>query len=446
MPVAYDLVIIGGAPEGRTAAIAAATTGARVALVEPPGAWQQSHQLAALQQALRHSIGWAQLPTWVTLKATITASARSAAAIAALGVDVITGEAQFLAGNRPQLQVPHRCLSARAYLLATGPIRPPIEGQTLSPAQLLQLTQPPQTVALLGARAAEIEWAFALSAANIQVRLLAERCLPAEDTDIQRLLRHQLMAVGVVLNPIDKLEKIKSLDQQTQLWIEGTPTSVDHLLSLPNHRAWVAQLDLAAVGLSLDRGRLKVNRWLQTAHPRIYAVGALLGGEDRPVLAELEAQAAVQNALFWRRRRLTYRAVTYGLQGLSEVGRAGLSEQQARSRYGSDRLQIVSASALPPANSQYAVNFCKLISLDSHQIIGMHLMGNGAIGLAAALGLSLRQRRLTVTSLAEQPAAPQTLAALVQQTASQLQQRRWQVGQWQRDWAENWFNWRRSRR
>ncbi|HZG38205.1 MAG TPA: hypothetical protein VEZ50_05935 [Nodosilinea sp.] len=37
-------------------------------------------------------------------------------------------------------------------------------------------------------------------------------------------------------------------------------------------------------------------------------------------------------------------------------------------------------------------------------------------------------------------------AAMVLFMADTWQQQRWHQGTWRRDWAENWVNWRRSRR
>ncbi|MGB7085725.1 MAG: hypothetical protein WBD47_09225, partial [Phormidesmis sp.] len=53
MPTDYDLVILGGAIEGRTAAMTAAGYGARVALVEPPSLFERRQQQHYLLQGLQ---------------------------------------------------------------------------------------------------------------------------------------------------------------------------------------------------------------------------------------------------------------------------------------------------------------------------------------------------------------------------------------------------------
>jgi len=44
------------------------------------------------------------------------------------------------------------------------------------------------------------------------------------------------------------------------------------------------------------------------------------------------------------------------------------------------------------------------------------------------------------------PTLSHSHAAMVLFMADTWQQQRWHQGTWRRDWAENWVNWRRSRR
>ena len=53
MPADYDLVILGGGLEGRIAAMTAVGYGARVALVEPPGLFDDGQQQRFFLQGLR---------------------------------------------------------------------------------------------------------------------------------------------------------------------------------------------------------------------------------------------------------------------------------------------------------------------------------------------------------------------------------------------------------
>ncbi|MEO1404131.1 MAG: FAD-dependent oxidoreductase [Cyanobacteria bacterium J06635_1] len=456
MPVEYDLAIIGGTPEGRTAAIAAAKTGARVALVEPPAAWQQQVYVDTLRQGLAAGVGatWGEVKTWAQIATYAQAEQLSSAAIAALGVDVVLDQGAFQSGRLPILQTAQRAIPARGYLLATGATArlPQIEGLAtaapLSLKQLAQLEALPQRIALMGHQAMAIEWAFTLAQAGVQVTwvLTGDRFLIAEDVDIQRLLGQQLLAAGVEVINQSQIDKIQPTEAQIQIWIRDQFIEVDAVVIASRDSPNLAGLNLSALGIQPSGPGIRVNRWLQTAHPRIYAVGAVLGGEDRSDLAAQEAQAAVHNALFWHCQTVAYAYTTYGLATPNEVGRVGLTEHQAHQRYGDRAQEYHNASVSLTSTDPNKINFCKLIYLDgTQQLIGAHLIGVGAYSMAHSLAAAMRQHPVTLTALAQPSSAPQTLTTLVQQTAQHPANHRWQIGQWRRDWAENWFNWRRSR-
>lgn len=463
MPVDYDLVILGGTPEGRLAANVAATTGARVALVEPHHRWQRLTFAQYLQTGLRYPIqsDWQRLHAWVTLATDRQASSLSLAALAAQGVDVICGEGQFQPSpnphrhpeKRPRFDVNQRQLFSRGYLIASGSSPDLSEmgvGQqdwVLTPERVALLDHLPEQIALLGAHGTTVEWAtaFAKMGVRVIVVLAKDQFLPAEDSDIQRLVFQQMMTLGVQFIPQGQIHHIQALSEnQWQLALADQTIEVEALILPDNCQPNVTGLGLEAVGVRPSPRGLRVNDKLQTTHPRIYAIGSVLGGESCPEIALQELQVAVHNALFWNQHRVSYSTMAYGLWGPNEMGHAGLTERQARQIYG-DSIQILQSSQVPTlAQADYDLAFCKLIVREEGQLMGGHLIGPRARTLAADLEPYLA-RKGAIAQLAIRGSVPDTLATVLQQTAAQLIQDRWTIGHWRRDWAENWFNYRRSR-
>lgn len=467
--VDYDLVILGGAPEGRIAALTATAMGARVALVEPPGRWQQQRQTDYLLQGLRQvgqqrqsaaaafwsqsgggSLDWSRLLRWSAIAAESEASIVSAAVLGARGVDLILAPPVQLASS-PSVRVAtqQRRLLGRGLLIATGTVPDypnPNRQAALSgaPDCLYQHSALPQRIAIFGGSLTALAWAQALRAAGAEVSLIAPRLLPGEDSDIRRLLLGQLTAEGIGVTPSSSAEKA---ERQLSLHIQKPPPDCCLVLS-PQQVAWSQQL--AAAGIPLQTGRLCVNRYLQTAQSRVFACGSVLGGLDHSALAALEAETAVHNALFWPRRTIQYQTFPYSSQTQPPVGRVGLTEVQARQRYGGE-VQVLTASAANAASLNAEIphpSFCKLICLENGRLLGAHLLGVGAGEVAYGLALWLKSG----TSVDRLPsrwahfeALSPTLTSLLQRAVSQRRQARWQIGSWRRDSAENWFNWRRSR-
>lgn len=431
MPSDYDLVILGGSLEGRSAAMAAVGYGARVALVEPPGLFddgqRQRFLLKGLQQLAqvrqRQAVGewfgygppsgeldWSALVEWSRIAAESQSVRLSGAALSASGVDVVLERPERLSRGMV-VMTENRRLSARGVLAAYGVV------PAVMP--LVAANSTPDAVDVGGGCAIALAWAEALAAVGVRVRLIAERLLPGADGDVRRLVRSQLIAAGI---------KIAAEADQNNLTLKIEPAQPT--LTLPDF----------VYDRSAKHSYLKVNNKLQTAHSRLFACGSALGGSLNARLAEYEAKIAVRNALFLPTEQVDYSSV---VQGYGRYAGAGLTQAEAERRYG-DAVRVWTASDARSADLSRVEplpEFCKLV-FERDRLVGIHLLGEGTEGLACLLSQRLGQR---VSGLANGRLSGQALVDLVLRGTAQYQSSQWQIDHWRRDWAENWFNWRRSR-
>jgi hypothetical protein len=78
------------------------------------------------------------------------------------------------------------------------------------------------------------------------------------------------------------------------------------------------------------------------------------------------------------------------------------------------------------------------------RLLGAQIWGSYARDLSQTVaGMMQNDRRIHHWECFS--ALPHSHAEILEQMVAQWQQQRWQPGTWRRDWAENWFNWRRSR-
>ncbi|NEQ53007.1 MAG: NAD(P)/FAD-dependent oxidoreductase [Leptolyngbya sp. SIO3F4] len=427
----YDLAILGGSIYSRLAASSAAQKGARVALIAPN--WRENNTAWYLWQALHMANGhsdrltWPILIDWVSSRCEYTSL--SPTVLRLQGIDVILEPGSFR--QDLQLQLTTRCLKASRYLLTDGyGLSAGVNENNLLCNQLMQLSTIPKRITIVGHGATVVEWAYALSHfATVTLTLLDQELLPAEDHDIQRLVKGQLKSLG-----IDVI-----LSSHCASHSSAQPNDTDLVVTVPDSSCWES-LGLENIGLGSGKS-ISVNRYLQTNRAQIYASGGSLGGEDRAELTQQETIIAVDNALFGRRYIISYESVSYAIHLLSPIGRWGMTEEQAIARFG-EAVEVFQASCLPEmTENPMQTNFCKFIILGS-KLLGLHLMGEGAPTLVASLG-----NRPTIEMLSQQIAAnvaPGTLTYAIYQAIEQWQIARWQEGKWRRDWAENWFNFRRS--
>lgn len=432
----YDLAILGGSLSSRLAACTAAQKGARVILIAPN--WRVVDATQCLLEALYSScdttdpLPWPTLCDWVHYRCEHPLV--SPAVLRSQGIDVILDSASFT--QKLDVKLTNRYLKASRYLLTDGYGTSTFNmaQSSLLCHQLVQLGSIPERIGVMGKGASAVEWAYALSrVVKVKLVLLDQQLLPAEDWDIQRLSEAQLRSLGI------EVVFLKDYSDVGVTQIEPRQLNVDMLVTVSQPYDW-GTLGLKKIGLPTSTP-VTVNRYLQTRCSQVYASGGSLGGENRPELTQQETTIALRNALFGKWYSMYYEQVFYTIRLLSPIGRWGLTERQAKGRYGYG-VEIFQASCLPERAENIAeTNFCKLITL-GQQLLGVHLMGDGAPTLIAALGSCPNIQ--TLSQWATAGFQPATLHDAIYQAVKQWRSNRWSEGQWRRDLAENWFNWRRS--
>ncbi|HEY9879059.1 MAG TPA: NAD(P)/FAD-dependent oxidoreductase [Leptolyngbyaceae cyanobacterium] len=476
MAVDYDLVVVGETLEAREAAAIATHQGARVALVLSPDRLQTVLQVDLLEQVLTHrgnslsqsaqsvgpspapeaDHGWPMLRQAVEMAGQIAHPHLSLESLEMQGIDVVTDTGYFSPKPKLAFTTEQRTFTARAYLIACGshsviPAIPGLaESSYLTLETLLSLETQPQHLCIVGRSPVAIALAQTFSTLGVQVTLITrgERLLSGEDPDVSRFIETLLVAAGVDLRLKAEVKQVQGKGNTSVIHLLGNEVVVaDHLLVATGPRPAIQGLNLERVGVQQDRFGLRVNRRLQTTHPRIYAAGSVLGSSRQGSFARHEVQVALQNALYFPTHSVNRHTLPYLLGTTPELGRVGFTESQARQIYGTNvQVSLSAVSESVKAHLQEdTIGFCKLVAHRNGELLGASLIGPQAGDLVQSLAMLIAQK-ISMDRISAFPAIPHTLTELLTQTARQWQQTRWQPGHWRRDWSENWFNWRRSSR
>ena len=456
MTVDYDLIILGGAPVGRYAALRACNLGARVALIEPavstsalPDCLSQVNRLFQSQLWLEQFAAsppsappdWSQLRGWSErILQRLTASVAMSDSLPHLmtaGVEVILSEATFQQPNprlRLGLAVEQRLLRARAYLLAPAAVAmpPEIPGLTQMPVWT-DWPKLPQQLVIWGGDADGVWLAQVLNRLGAQVSLICEgSLLPQVDPDVERLLQLQLEAEGVTVLTQTLVKQVRH--DAPQIWVQlGSRAIQTEAVLLAHSQLALESLNLEIVGVKWQPDQILVNRRLQTSQPRIYACNTGDLGE---------ADVALHNALGFPAKSFLPQPI-WSLPTDPEVLRLGLTEPQAIQRYGTG-VRIGSQPLKQLASAQMrgeTTGFVKLIAHANGKILGAHAVGRGASDWMGEVALAM-QHNLTLNALAT-GSALSPMSHLIRQIAAQIQAE--QRPNWQRELLETWFDFRRSR-
>ncbi|MDQ6938462.1 MAG: FAD-dependent oxidoreductase, partial [Actinomycetota bacterium] len=254
------------------------------------------------------------------------------------GVEVIEADARFLGPGR--IQAGHRVLSWRTAMIATGsePSVPPVSGLAeagpLTSENLWALSQLPGRLVVLGGGpiGCELGQAFARIGSRVTLVEMAPRLLGREEPAASTLIEDRLRGDGVDVRTGVTPEVVA--DGVVHL-SGGDRVPFDRILVAAGRRPRTGGLGLDAVAVCTDdRGAVTVDERLRTSAPRIFAVGDVTGGLPFTHVAAYHARIATVNALFGGRGRSSYAAVPWVTFTDPEVGRVGLTETEARLRWG----------------------------------------------------------------------------------------------------------------
>ncbi|XOV88215.1 MAG: FAD-dependent oxidoreductase [Pseudomonadota bacterium] len=262
-----------------------------------------------------------------------------------LGVNVEMGEARIVSPF--EVEVNGKRLTTRNIIVATGaaPFVPPIKGidqvDYLTSDNLWDIREQPRRLIVLGGGPIGTELSQTFNRLGSQVTQVEAlpRILPREDPEIAALVTDQMRAEGVRILTGAMAEEV-IVDGDDRLLVvrhqdSGATESLafDQLLVAVGRKANVTGFGLEELGVEVTgRGTVKVDEYLRTSFPNIYAVGDVAGPYQFTHTASHMAWFAAVNALFgtfWK-FRVDYSVIPWSTFCSPEVARVGINETEAR--------------------------------------------------------------------------------------------------------------------
>lgn len=353
----YNLVVVGAGTAGLVAAAGAAILGARVALIErhltggdclnygcvPSKALIRAARAAyAVTEA--HEFGIEASAPTVEFADVMRRVRRVRAEIAPndsvqrfsrLGVDVFLGHGHFT--GKHSLEVEGRRLDFRKAIIATGaraavPHIPGLaEASYLTNETVFSLTALPRRLIVIGGGPIGCELAQAFARLGSLVSLVSDvpRLLPKEDPDAAALLEQQFRREGIELILGAKVERAEKSAVGKILVVnreQKKETIVgDEILLAAGRIPNVEGLDLEAAGVKYDDKGVTVDGHLRTSNKSIFAAGDIGSHFHFTHAAEALGRIALQNALFFGRKRASDLVIPWCTYTSPEIAHVGLN-------------------------------------------------------------------------------------------------------------------------
>ncbi|QIR35713.1 mercuric reductase [Tolypothrix sp. PCC 7910] len=271
----------------------------------------------------------------------------SAARFQKLGVDIFLGSGRFASKNT--VEVEGQTLRFKKAVIATGAraAQPGITGIEkagyLTNESVFSLIQRPERLAVIGGGPIGCELAQAFRRLGSEVVLFhrSSHVLNKEDAEAAEILQKVLIKEGIRLVLNCKLEEVVTVTEGKRLYFSTNghrdSVTVDEILVGAGRAPNVEGLNLEAVGVEYDKQHgVKVNDYLQTTNPKIYAAGDICMNWKFTHAADAAARIVIKNTLFspfgLSRSKLSSLVMPWVTYTDPEIAHVGLSEQEAKDK------------------------------------------------------------------------------------------------------------------
>jgi pyruvate/2-oxoglutarate dehydrogenase complex dihydrolipoamide dehydrogenase (E3) component len=470
----YNLVVIGAGTAGLVATAGAAILGARVALVERSlmggdclnyGCVPSKTLIAAsrVAQTVHEAAEFGlHLPAPPALRFDETmrrvrqvraniSEHDSAKRFAGLGADIFFGQARFL--SRTSLEVAGTRLDFSKAIIATGaraaglPVSGLKETGYLTNETIFSLTERPRRLVVIGAGpiGCELAQAFRRLGSEVAIICASPGLLPRDDPDAAQVLQKQFEREGIQMNFDARLQRVYQAGaEKTVVFDRGHGdelATADEILLAVGRAPNIEGLDLESAGVKYDGNGVIVDDRLMTSNPRIFAAGDIASRYQFTHAAEALARIALQNALFFGRKKASRLLVPWTTFTDPEVAHVGLDEQQARK----EGIQAITITLPFSGNDRSATEgetagFARVHTAGNGRLLGATIVGPHAGEIIGELTLAI-QKRMRIAELGAIIHPYPTRAEIIKRLGDESMRAR--LRPWMKRLLKNFFAWSR---
>ena len=266
--------------------------------------------------------------------------------------------------------------------------------------QLLDFDHVPKSMVVLGAGAVGVEFAsvFKRFGSDVTIIELLPRLVPIEDEETSAELQKSFRRRKINVMTSTRFESVKVNKDNVEIsytGADGKPGQInaETLLIAVGRRPVTDGLGLENTRVESDRGYLKVDEFMRTAEPNVYAIGDVIPTPWLAHVASKEGCLAAEHIAGKNPHPINYNLIPNCTYCEPEIGSVGLTEAKAKEKGYDVKIGKFPFSALGKAIILGETEgFVKIISDAKYdEILGVHIMGPHATDLlgeaCVALGL-----------------------------------------------------------
>ncbi|WP_299329405.1 FAD-dependent oxidoreductase [Parasphingopyxis sp.] len=359
----HDVIVIGAGSAGLTAAGGCAQFGLKVALIEKgpmggdclnTGCVPSKALITAARRAqeMRENAkyGIADVEPEIDFKAVHDHVQGAIDAIAVddsqerfeeeFGVEVIRGYAKMIDGST--IEVNGETLNAPRIVLAIGskPFIPPVEGiesvDYLTNETIFGLTERPDHLAIMGGGPIGMEMAQSFRRLGSQVTVIQRgKVMDKDDPEAAKIVVDRFRAEGVDIRENTNVVRVSKTGAGIRVETDnGDPVDATHLLVATGRTCDFTGFGLENGGIAWSPRGIEVDARRRTTNKKVYAIGDCRVGPRFTHASGYEGSLVILQIALGLSGKADYSALPWVTYSDPELGHVGMTEAQAREKYG----------------------------------------------------------------------------------------------------------------
>ena len=317
------------------------------------------------------------------------------------GIKTIKGTASFI--DEHTLKVGDKKITADHIVIATGakpmPLGIPGENFMITNEDFFELTNIPENICIVGSGYIGFELSHILAACGKKITLISdsEKPLSKFDTDLVDHLTQATLDKGINIKMGFKAKAIK----QNKEGFEIETTRIDDkkytfqaelVIHAAGRTPAVQELNIQDIGIELnDYKGISVNKFLQTKHKHIYAVGDVTGEMPFTEVAVYDARIASHNLLNEKKKPISYNNIPFGIFTNPPMAQVGKPPSDATKDH-----EVVEGSLKETFYQRTHLNSFGKYKVIYHKkdktILGAAIMGTDAHSMVNTFALAIQKK------------------------------------------------------
>jgi len=412
-PQSVDLVILGGGSGGYACALRAAELGSSVVLVEKSKLGGTClHQGCIPTKALLHAAEVAdssreseQFGVKSTFDGIDMAGVNAykdgvvsklykglQGLVKSRGITLVAGSGRL--SSPTTVEVDGESYTGRHVVLATGSVPRSLPGldldgeRVISSDDALRLDRVPASVVILGGGVIGAEFASVWRSFGAEVTIVEAlpHLLPLEDENSSKLLERAFRRRRIAFELGSRFAGVEHTESGVRVSLEsGKQIEAELLLVAVGRGPVSAGLGYEEAGVRLERGYVKTDEYCHTDVPTISAVGDLIPTLQLAHVGFAEGIGVAERLAGLRVAPIDYDGVPRITYSEPEIASVGITEAQARERYGDDKVATLVYDLAGNGRSQIlkTSGAVKLVAAKDGPVLGVHMVGSRVGELAA---------------------------------------------------------------